>query len=489
MAHRVRLLVICLTAVGSGSLPLRGQAVRQIPLNTATGTIDRARLPAGEPFDFLIRAASELREFRGRYRAAVDSPPTTPEPWVRQDGTKSRDATLRIEGLRPDATYYFTFVLVRRPTGNEGRLIETEVADQLRDTFRAAPDQPLEGLGASAAPRVAGALRAVLPRAVPMPGSPFGGAPAPVMAALAARGLDLLQVDYRRQLEVVRRLRVEFQAAREGLAGAPPFTRAVDAIATALARHGGYAELAAPRDACRLVGDPSRPPGPERVEHEEEQLALLGALKDYDATVGSCRDLFRDLRLPRYQDLAVTGTAAASDLFLAPTGRLEALRGETERLLSLTRKRAGALSQVATDLRRGLDAGVTIVDSLTASFVTAAAPHSASVSIGIGLAGVHIPCSETGDCLRIVPDATVNLRLAGLLGVELGLTLARTETAGRTRHLFWFAGGLTGLSVRLGERPQRLGAGAVLLRRDEPGMTGGFRIGWYVGFTAFDLRL
>src|SRR5918995_4202527 len=80
--------------------PAGGQTTRQVSLNTATGQIDRRYLPADQPFDFLIRASSELREFRGEYRSSTDTSATVPVPWLRRDGTKSNDATLRINDLR-----------------------------------------------------------------------------------------------------------------------------------------------------------------------------------------------------------------------------------------------------------------------------------------------------------------------------------------------------------------------------------------------------
>jgi hypothetical protein len=49
---------------------------------------------------------------------------------------------------------------------------------------------------------------------------------------------------------------------------------------------------------------------------------------------------------------------------------------------------------------------------------------------------------------------------------------------------------MTGVSVRLGAaRSQRLGAGALILRRAEGSDFDSFHVGGYVNFTVYDLRL
>jgi hypothetical protein len=49
---------------------------------------------------------------------------------------------------------------------------------------------------------------------------------------------------------------------------------------------------------------------------------------------------------------------------------------------------------------------------------------------------------------------------------------------------------MMGLSVRLGAaRPQRLGMGALILRRAEGANFNSFRVGGYFSFTVYDFRL
>jgi hypothetical protein len=246
-----------------------------------------------------------------------------------------------------------------------------------------------------------------------------------------------------------------------------------------------------PVDACRQVQDPSALTGPDSVATDLDQLALLTSLKELDAALGSCRGLLRDVRLHQYNSLRMDQAGLVADLLLPVADRLEALRSATERLVSLWRKREGAFGQVATDLRRTLDARVTVSDTVTASFATDSKPDAPpATTLGLTLAGTYAPCSLTTSCLRIVPAITLGFRLKGLLGAEVGLTLADTEAPGRTRHLFWFTSAMTGLSVRLGANgAQRVGAGTLILRRAEGSDFDSFQLGGYVSFTLFDFRL
>jgi hypothetical protein len=462
-----------------------------VSLNPATGQIDRRYLPAEQAFDFLIRAASELRELRGEYLSPSRADPTLLEPWIRRAGTKSSDATLRVDKLSPGTTYRFRFILVQQPTGNEGRLIEAGVLDALREAFRCRPAEPLEEAAALAAPRVKAALDSVLPGAVAASPSPLTGKPAAVVAALDGRGIDVLHEDYRRQLILVGTLWSGYRTARNTLAREPALARTVETLAARIARRHDVAELEAPLAACRTVRDSRLLGGPDSIRTDRDQLALLGALKEYDAAIGSCRALFRDVRLPRYAAVRPAGAWAAADIMI-PTGhRLEALRSETERLLALWRKREGTLAQVATDVRRGLDTQVTLSDTIEASLGTQ--PRTdvpPKTTLGIGLAGTLAPCTIANSCVRIVPVVTLGFRLTGLLSTEVGLTLADTEAPGRTRHLFWFTSGMTGVSVRLGATgSQRIGAGALILRQADGDDFDSFRLGGYLSFTVYDFRL
>jgi hypothetical protein len=222
-----------------------------------------------------------------------------------------------------------------------------------------------------------------------------------------------------------------------------------------------------------------------------QQLSLLASLKAYDAALGECQGLLRDVRLQRYAAVRPPAPEAASDLLIPVADRLEALRSETERLIAQWRKREGALSQVASDVRRALDTQVTLSDTLTASFATAAAPDiPPETTLGLAVVAAWGPCSVTESCIRIVPAANLSFQLSGLLSAELGLTLASTDAPGRTRHLFWFVSGLTGVSMRLGKaRAQRIGLGALILRQSEGSNFDTFKLGGYASFTLYDLRL
>lgn len=469
----------------------RAQGIRQVPLNTATGTIDRPYLPASQTFDFLVRAASELREMHAEYRSPQDAEAIVAAPWTRLGGTQSRDATVRVAGLRPGVTYQFRFVFVRRPNGNEGRLIEAGVADALRDAFRARPAEPLDSAAALAGPRVKAALDSAMPRAVPVPASPLTGVPPMVVAALQGRGVDVLHADYRRQLGLVYIVRARYRLARADLARAPLLARVIDRLGGQVRRRGDVSELEAPLAACRLVRDSLAQSGPDSLQTDQDHLDLLRALKAYDAALGSCRSLLRDIRLPRYAAVRVPSAAEASDLLGPVAGRLDVVRSETEQLVLLWRKRDGALSQVAGDIRRGLDTRVSVSDTLRVALTSAprleVPPRS---TLGIGLAATWAPCSVTDSCIRIVPTLGLSFRLQGLVGADVGFTLADTDAPGRTRHLFWFTSAMTGVSVRLGAaRSQRLGAGALILRRAEGSDFDSFHVGGYVNFTVYDLRL
>jgi hypothetical protein len=491
MPYRSTRLPLCILALSALASPVAGQTIRQVALNTATGEIDRRYLPSDQTFDFLIRAAAELREFRAAYRKSCDEELTIPEPWIRREGTKARDATIRIDGLEPGDNYRFTFILVRRPTGNEARLIEAGVLDALRDAFRAQPNDSLDTAVAVATSGVKAALTDILPRAVPVSESPLTGDAGALKAALETRGIDVLHSDYRRQLAMVEALRDELQVARGSLARARVLARTIDTIGKRLERRGSFAELGPALDACRQVRDSSALAGPASIQTETDQLALLDSLKQLDAGLGSCRGLLRDVRLPRYAAIGPAGGGQVADLLLPVADRLEALRSSTERLVSLWRKREGALGQVATDIRRTLDTRVTIADTLTASFDTAAEPSNPpSTTLGLALLGTYAPCSLTDSCIRIVPAMALSFKLRGLVGVEAGLTLADTDAAGRTRHLFWFTSGMVGPTVRLGANgAQRVGAGALILRRAAGSDFDSFQLGGYVSFTLFDLRL
>jgi hypothetical protein len=113
-----------------------------------------------------------------------------------------------------------------------------------------------------------------------------------------------------------------------------------------------------------------------------------------------------------------------------------------------------------------------------------------SSTLGFGLAGAWVPCSSTGECVRVVPQMTAAFRLRSVFGVEAGLTLAGTESAGRSRHLFWFSSGMVGATVRLGPATrQRLGAGLLILRNETGDGLDVFHLGGYVSFTLFDIGL
>lgn len=462
-----------------------------MPLNLATGEIDRRYLPANQTFDFLIRAASELLELHGQYLSAPGADPKPIEPWVRRGGTKSRDATLRVEKLSPGTSYRFRFILVRRPTGNDGRLIEAGVLDALRDALRARPAEPLDEAAALAAPRVKGALDSVLPGAVAAPPSPLTGAPEAVQAALDGRGVDVLHHDYRSQLALVGTLRAGYRTARISLAREPALANTVATLTGRIARLRDVAELEAPLAACRQVRDSTLLPGPDSIRTDLDQLALLGALKEYDAALGSCRALLRDVRLPRYAAVRSGAAWGTSDLMHPTAHRLGVLRSETERLLSLWRKREERLTQVASDVRRSLDTRVTLSDTIDASFGTEPRREVPPMTtFGVGLAGTLAPCTIANSCVRIVPTTTLSFRLTGLWVAEVGLTLADTEAPGRTRHLFWFTSGMTGVSLRLGATAsQRIGAGALLLRQADGDDFDSFRLGGYLNFTVYDFRL
>ena len=490
MRYRLRLLPLGLAAVFGLASPALGQAFRQVSLNTSTGQIDRRYLPSRDTFDILVRAASELREFRGEYHSDGTGP-TLPHPWVRRDGTKSKDATLRIEGLSPGTTYQFTFVLVRRPSGNEGRLIEAGVLNALRDAFRAHPAEPIGVAVAAAAPGVKAALEAVLPRAVPAAGSPLSGDPGALQAALETRGVDVLHNDYLRELALVGTLRTDYRTARRPLARSAVLKRTLDNLAARLDRQGSFAELGPPLASCRQVRDSTAFSTPDSLQTDLDQVTLLASLKAYDATMGSCRGLLRDIRLPRYASLGAQPGSAVADLMIPTADRLEALRSETERLVALWRKRENSLGQVATDLRRTLDSGVTVSDTLKDSLATEPSlVVPPKTTLGLALAGTLAPCSVTTSCVRIVPAVALSFQLRGLVGAEVGLTLADTDAPGRTRHLFWSVAGMTGLTMRLGAtRPQRVGIGALILRQAEGSNFDSFRLGGYFSFTVYDFRL
>lgn len=489
MRFRSGRLRLCLIAVVGLATPVAGQSIRQVSLNTANGQIDRRYLPYEETFDFLIRAAAELREFHGQYRTTPDGGHVSAEPWIRREGTRSQGATLRISSLSPGQTYEFTFVLVRRPSGNEGRLIEAGVLDALRDAFRAHPAEPLEVVVGLAAPRVKAALDAVLPLGRPLPGSPLTGDEEALKIALETRGIDVLHNDYRRQLAAVEALRGELVAARGSLGRARALARTVDTIAHSL-RRGSFAELGPALAACGQVRDslalnPTVPAGTEA-----NQIELLVTLKQLDAALGSCRGLLRDVRLPQYANVSRGRGGQTADLLLPVADRLKALRSSVERLVSLWRKRESTLGQLATDVRRTLDTRVTVSDTIEISFATASEPNNPpGTTLGLALVGTYAPCDSTNSCIRIVPAVTLGFNVKGLLGVEAGLTLADTEAPGRTRHLFWFTSAMIGPTVRLGaSRAQRLGAGVLILRRAEGSDFNSFRLGGYVSFTVYDFR-
>jgi hypothetical protein len=489
-------LQLCVPALFGLVTPATAQHVRQVSLNTATGEIDRSFLPSNQTFDFLIRAAAELREFRGQYRSgtATNVLPT----WIRKEGTKSADATIRIDSLEPGRSYQFTFVLVRRPTGNEARLIEAGVLDALRDAFRRAPDQSLDSIVALAAPQVKAALEQVLQRGVPRAASALSGDRQALQAALGVRGVDVLHTDYVAQLVLVQALRVELRAARRAMAQQPQLARVTRTISETLGHRGSLAELGVPVAACRKVRDTSTFERPDTILTDLQQLTLLGALKELDAAIALCQGLLRDVRLPRYSaafpghlTVGRGGASQAADLLLPVSDRLEALRSATEGLVTLWRKREGSLGPVATDVRRALDTQVTVSDTLNASFATAAEPQvPPSATLGIALLATYAPCSTDSSCIRIVPAVSLGLRLSGILGAEAGFTLADTEAPGETQHLFWFTSAIAGLSVRLGkDRRQRVGAGVLILREADASEFDSFRLGGYASLTLYDFRL
>jgi hypothetical protein len=394
--------------------------------------------------------------------------------------------------LSPGDTFQFWFVRVWRPTGNEGRLIEVAALDVLRDAFRQRPaDSTIDQAAALAGPGLHHALDSVLPKAVAAPPSPLTGNPAAVVAVLNGRGVDLLQKDYARRFGLVGTLRSDYLTTRGALAREPGLARTVETLTARIARRSEVAELRAPLADCTTVRDSMKLRGPESIRLDLDQLALLGALKQYAAALGSCRALLRDVRLPQYAALRKDTRWAASDVLTPTAYRLEALRSETEGLLALWRKREGTLAQVASDVRRGLDSGVTWSDTVEISLETE--PRTdvpPGTTLGIGLAGTLAPCSLSNSCLRIVPAVTLGFRLAALVGAEVGLTLADTDAPGRTRHLFWFSSGMTGLAVRLGPTGrQRIGIGALILRQAEADDFDSFRLGGYLSFTVYDFRL
>jgi hypothetical protein len=285
MRERSRRLVSCLTATLGLAAAAHGQPIRRVSLDP-TGRIDRRFLPA-DSFDFSIRAASELKEFRGRYGRDSASI-SLGAPWTRVPGTGSRDATLRVPSLSPGVTYHFEFTLVRRPTGNESRLIEVAAQDALQAAFRTMARSPLDSVVATAAPNLRRALDTNFPGAEPDSASPFTGSPAALLSALRSRGVDLVHADYRSQADRVERLRDEFLAARRALIASAAFLRAVDTIAGRRARVDGFAELEGPVLACRALREPA---GARDLALTDDgnQVNLLAALKAYDANWGLCR--------------------------------------------------------------------------------------------------------------------------------------------------------------------------------------------------------
>ncbi len=388
-------LQLCVPALFGLVTPATAQHVRQVSLNTATGEIDRPFLPSDQTFDFLIRAAASSRVSRAvPQRHRDDRAPT----WTRREGTKSADATIRIDSLEPGRSYQFTFVLVRRPTGNEARLIEAGVLKALLDAFRMAPDQSLDSIVALAAPQVKAALEQVLEHAVPRAATALSGDRQALQAALGVRGTDVLHTDYVAQLVLVEALRVELRAARRAVAQQPQVTPNYLRNAPSSRRFCGVG-----RSGGRVPGrcvTPRPSSVPTRSLTNLQQLTLLGALKELDAAIALCRGLLRDVRLPRYsaafpRQLTVGpgGASRAADLLLPVSNRLEALRSATEGLVTLWRKRDGSLGPVATDIRRALDTQVMVSDTLNASLATAAEPQvPPRATLGIALLGrVHSP--------------------------------------------------------------------------------------------------
>ncbi len=268
--------------------PATAQHVRQVSLNTATGEIDRPFLPSDQTFDFLIRAAAELREFRGQYRSGTAT--TVLPTWTRREGTQvcRRHHPDRQPGagqelpvhVRPGPAAY----------GNEARLIEAGVLKALLDAFRMAPDQSLDSIVALAAPQVKAALEQVLEHAVPRAATALSGDRQALQAALGVRGTDVLHTDYVAQLVLVEALRVELPAARRAVAQQPQVTRVTRTISETLRHRGGFAELGAPAAACREVRDPATFERPDTILTNLQQLTLLGALKELDVLRSRCAE-------------------------------------------------------------------------------------------------------------------------------------------------------------------------------------------------------
>ncbi len=492
---RLSPLVVCCLAAGFGfTEPISGQTMRQIPLDLGRGEIGRRYLPARDTFLFVVRVASEARELRGQYRR-TDGPEAASRielaPWPRTGGTRSRDATLIVGGLEPGASYRFEFTLIRRPTGNEGRLVENAVTAALHQVFRADPTAELADAIGVASDRIRSALTDVLPRAAHQPGSAFDTSVAALEGALGARDVGRIQAEYRHRHASAAVHRDELVTARARLAAIPLFAATLDRIAARISQGDGIPELAEPLAMCRALLAPAAPRD-FPLASDTDQLATLDALEAYGARADGCRGLLRDVRLPRYADrLRIDEARSTLDLLSPVTSRLDAFRTETERLLALWQRRDRALQQVGSDLRRSLDTDVTIDSVVTATFTAQPAEQRPpSATIGAGLATVWTPCSTSGECLRIVPQATVSFRIRHLLGAEIGLTLADTDAPGRTRHLFWFNSAMIGPTLRLGAtRSQRLGAGVLILRNASGENLDVFHLGGYLSFTVLDFRL
>lgn len=491
-----------LAAAVAGGLvgPLVAQ-VKRVPVAAGARQFGVGFLAAApDSFDFVIRATGDLFVARVGWTRTVPATntgtakrdPATGDSvsWSRPVGVAAKEATLRISGLLPASSYRFVFSLFRKPTGNESRQIEAYALDTLRGVFAAAPTSSLDSLLPLVDLAIARSVSRVLPATIRSDTAPkYPRDTAELHEYLKIRLVDRHHAAYRRQADLATDLATALERVQDETSkGRFPALRTL--IAAKIGGDAGVPELRAPALGCDSVEKKLSLPDLGKAG-EDRLIDGLRAVHAATAVLSTCRGLLRDIRLDRY--LAVRprpdSLRQIADELLPVSARLEELKAGLEEQLAIWRRRDAAIRQVSQDLRRAAEASIRAVESFTVDGRTAPRDDPPSTVAGLGLAVTALPCANDETCLRLIPNATIGLRMSRRAYLDLGLTLANTESSGRTRHLFWFSSLMIGPSIRLGATPGRLGAGLVILRGREDRLGSAITFGGYLNLTVIDFRL